>query len=59
MHKKHYEPDQLSQERKAAGIAFRDIGNLLSADYYPQDLVTREKVKQMNLESLAEAKKRD
>lgn len=46
------------QERKAAGIAFRDNGNLLSADYYPKDLVTREKVKQMNLESLAEAKEK-
>lgn len=41
--------------RNAAGIAFRDIGNLLSADYYKKDLVTREKVKAMNVETLQEA----
>ena len=44
------------KEKKVSGIAFRDIGNLLSADYYPRDLVTREKVKQMNTETLREAK---
>ena len=42
-------------ERDVPGIAFRDIGNLLSADYYPRDLVTREQVKQMNVETLKEA----
>ena len=42
--------------RGAAGVAFRDIGNLLSADYYVQNTVTREQTKQMNVETLAEAK---
>ena len=39
----------------AAGVAFRDIGSLLSADYNPKDLVTREQVKEMNIETLKEA----
>ena len=43
------------KDRQAAGVAFRDIGNLLSADYYNQHTVTREQVKQMNIESLKEA----
>ena len=42
--------------RNAAGVAFRDIGNLLSADYYVQKTVTREQVKNMNIATLAEAK---
>ena len=44
------------KDQKAAGIAFRDIGNLLSADYYPRDLITREQVKAMNVETMKEAK---
>ncbi len=44
--------------RGAAGIAFRDIGNLLSADYYVQKTVTREQTKKMNVETLAEAKEK-
>ena len=44
--------------RGAAGVAFRDIGNLLSADYYVQNTVTREQTKQMNIETLAEAKEK-
>lgn len=40
----------------AEGIAFRDIGYLLSADYNPKDMVTREQVKAMNLETMKEAK---
>ena len=44
------------KDHASEGIAFRDIGNLLSADYYPRDLVTREKVKQMNIETLQEAR---
>lgn len=44
------------KERSAAGIGFRDIGDLLSADYYPRDLVTREMVKRMNVESLKESR---
>lgn len=43
------------KERGAAGVAFRDIGYLLSANYNPNDTVTREKVKQMNLDTMAEA----
>ena len=43
------------QNHKAAGIAFRDIGNLLSADYYDGNTVTREQVKKMNLQTLEEA----
>ena len=41
--------------RGAAGVAFRDIGNLLSADYYNQATVTREQVLRMNVETLREA----
>ena len=43
------------QEKQAAGIAFRDIGNLLSGDYYDRDTVTREQVKAMNVETLQQA----
>ena len=40
----------------AAGVAFRDIGNLLSADYNPKHNVTREQVKQMNIDTMLEAR---
>ena len=40
----------------ASGIAFRDIGNLLSGDYNPKHTVTREQVKQMNIDTMLEAK---
>ncbi|MBR3928421.1 MAG: hypothetical protein IKJ65_05385 [Clostridia bacterium] len=40
----------------AQGVAFRDIGSLLSADYNPKALVTREQVKQMNIETMLDAK---
>ena len=43
------------KEKNAAGVAFRDIGNLLSADYNPADIVTREQVKAMNIETMKEA----
>ena len=43
------------KNRGAAGVAFRDIGNLLSADYYVKNTVSREQVKQMNVGSLKEA----
>ena len=43
------------EDRGAAGIAFRDIGNLLSADYYMENTVTREQVKAMNIETLRDA----
>ena len=42
--------------KKVYGVAFRDIGNLLSADYYVNDMVTRERVKQMNVDSLKQAR---
>ena len=44
------------KEKGAAGIAFRDIGYLLSADYNPDQVVSREEVKQLNIETLAEAR---
>jgi len=44
------------RQKEAAGIAFRDVGDLLSADYYSRDLVTREMVKRMNVETLQEAR---
>ncbi len=42
--------------KKAYGVAFRDIGNLLSADYYVNDMTTREQVKRMNIASLQKAR---
>ena len=39
----------------AYGVAFRDIGSLLSADYNPKATVTREQVKSMNISTLEEA----
>ena len=41
--------------RQASGIAFRDIGNLLSADYNYKDPVSREEVKASNIETLKKA----
>ena len=40
----------------AKGVAFRDIGSLLSGDYNPKHTVTREQVKQMNIDTMLEAK---
>lgn len=40
----------------AAGVSFRDIGSLLSADYNPKDTTTREEVKAMNVATMQEAK---
>ncbi len=45
------------KEKKVSGIAFRDIGNLLSADYYSRELTQRERVKEMNVGTLKEAAK--
>jgi hypothetical protein len=42
-------------EMKAAGVSFRDIGYLLSADYNPKATVTREMVKEMNIQTMKEA----
>lgn len=39
-------------KKGAYGIAYRDIGSLLSGDYNPRNVTTREKVKAMNLEIL-------
>lgn len=44
------------RKRGADGVAFRDLGNLLSADYYNRNIVTRQQVLQMNTASLQEAK---
>ena len=43
------------KDRGSEGIAFRDLGSLLSADYYKNDTVTREQVKKMNVEALRKA----
>ncbi len=43
------------KDREAAGVAFRDIGNLLSADYYDSDTVTREQVKENDKQTLRDA----
>ena len=47
------------KKREATGVAFRDIGNLLSADYYKNDTVTREQVKEMNIGILQKAQDLD
>lgn len=39
----------------AAGVAFRDIGRLLSGDYYDKRIVTREEVKNMDIATLKAA----
>ncbi len=44
------------QEKGAEGISFRDIGYMLSADYDPNRVTDRERVKEMNIETLAAAK---
>lgn len=43
------------EKQEAEGVAFRDIGYLLSGDYNPKDLVTRERVKKMNVQSMKDA----
>ena len=43
------------KQRGAAGVAFRDLGNLLSADYNNKDTVTREQVKAQHVEALKKA----
>ena len=44
------------QEKSAYGVAFRDIGSLLSGDYNPKHTTTREQVKQMNIDTLLSAR---
>ena len=43
------------KNRGVAGVAFRDIGNLLSADYQDSNTVTREQVKVMDTQTLEDA----
>ena len=43
------------KDRGTAGVAFRDVGNLLSADYHDNSLVTREQVKAMDVQTLKDA----
>lgn len=43
------------KDRGAYGVAFRDIGHLLSGNYDPRDTTTREAVKAMNVATLQEA----
>lgn len=43
------------KDRGAECVAFRDIGNLLSADYYVTNTVTREQTKEMNVQALRDA----
>ena len=49
--------DALS-EWGARGVAFRDIGMLLSGDYYNRSVATREQARQMNVDVLADAKEK-
>jgi hypothetical protein len=44
------------RSRGAYGVAFRDLGNILSGDYNVNELVTREQAKQMQVVSLLSAK---
>ncbi len=44
------------QDSGAEGVAFRDIGSLLSGNYNPKNTTTREQVLRMNLEVLREAR---
>ena len=43
------------EKSQAYGVAFRDIGYLLSGDYNPKSTVTREEVKTMNVQSILDA----
>lgn len=51
--KKHAEVLQQAAEKYgAAGVAFRDVGSMLSSDYDRKHLVTREQAKNMQIEIL-------
>ncbi len=43
------------EENDAYGVAFRDIGSFLSGDYNAKRLVTREEVKDMNIQTMMDA----
>ena len=42
----------------AAGVSFRDLGNMLSADYDPKDLVTREQARLDEMAKLSELREK-
>lgn len=42
-----------AEKYQAAGVAFRDIGNLISADYNPKNLLTRQNVVTLHQDALA------
>ncbi|MBR2824458.1 MAG: hypothetical protein IKE24_12340 [Clostridia bacterium] len=44
------------RDKGSEGIAFRDIGDKLSADYNHRDTVTREQAKEMNIATMKEAR---
>ncbi len=44
------------KELGAEGVSFRDIGYLLSADYNPRNVVTREETKRMNVQTMLDAR---
>ena len=44
------------KDKGAYGVAFRDVGNILSGDYNYNDLTTREQAKQLQLDAIASAK---
>ena len=43
---------EAAEKYGAAGVAFRDLGNILSADYNAKDLVTREEVRHQQMDAL-------
>lgn len=43
------------KDKGAYGVAFRDIGHLLSGNYDPRNTTTREEVKALNVETMKEA----
>ncbi len=45
-----------AKDNDAYGVSFRDIGTMLSADYNPDHVISREQVKELNIATLAEAK---
>lgn len=47
---------QFLNSLNAAGVSFRDIGSFLSADYNLKNLTSREDVKELNIQSMQEAK---
>lgn len=44
------------KEKNAYGVAFRDVGNILSGDYNFNELTTREQAKQMQIDAISSAK---